>query len=422
MEIPDESLSRTVQDAITIARDLGFAYIWIDTLCIVQDDLEDWRREAAAMSSVYGSSGLNISAAGARDGRGGCFFPRPAHWNFQMERSNNNDSFSYSAAPLSLYSRCLADMPLMERGWVLQERLLAVRTLHFTTTEVFWECNHTTVCESFPEKLPNFITVDPKMLHKKRLVDSMWSWIVTTYSGCKLTYANDKLIAISGVAREIQQQTHDSYVAGLWRNDMEAQLCWYTTSSPMPRRKTRTYIAPSWSWAALDTRVRCFVRGLSYLSELICVVDVEVEHTGPDPLGAINKATVRIRCYGLHRARFDMSNRKLLFPGNKGSIAGALFPDTIPDDGEEPLQDVLLLPVFESFGNRAAITGLVLQRADPEKGVYRRVGKFDALVRGNLIGTLGDIVDDGDVDFSNAYTMVLRDTSGTALGYVIDVI
>ncbi|EUC47717.1 hypothetical protein COCMIDRAFT_24424 [Bipolaris oryzae ATCC 44560] len=173
-QIPSEDLPRTVQDAITVAHDLGFEYIWVGTLCIVQDDLMDWEREAAMMTSVHGNSSPNIAAAGARDGRDGYFFSRPTHWNCKLQLYNGHHALSCSAAPVSLYSRCLSGMSLMERGWALQERLLAVLTLHFTTTELFWECNHIIACESFPERLPGGTMVPLGFLHKRTIDDPMW--------------------------------------------------------------------------------------------------------------------------------------------------------------------------------------------------------------------------------------------------------
>jgi len=69
-EIRETELCQTFRDAINVTRMLGFSYIWIDSLCIIQDDVEDWRKEASRMSDVYGGSTLNLAASGAQDGRG----------------------------------------------------------------------------------------------------------------------------------------------------------------------------------------------------------------------------------------------------------------------------------------------------------------------------------------------------------------
>lgn len=72
--IPRSSLCKAFQDAIRIALTLGIDYLWIDSLCIIQDDEDDWRQESLLISTVYGNFYLNIAAAGASDGSQGCFF------------------------------------------------------------------------------------------------------------------------------------------------------------------------------------------------------------------------------------------------------------------------------------------------------------------------------------------------------------
>ena len=76
LEVQWPRLSRTFQDAINITRALGIRYIWIDSLCIIQDDKEDWERESAKMAEIYSCSYLNLAATGSADGDGGCFFNR----------------------------------------------------------------------------------------------------------------------------------------------------------------------------------------------------------------------------------------------------------------------------------------------------------------------------------------------------------
>lgn len=83
--IPVSTLSKTFQNAIYIARYIGIEYIWIDSLCIIQDDLEDWRRESSLMATVYGGSHINLAASGASNGNVGCFFKRQASWRCQVE-------------------------------------------------------------------------------------------------------------------------------------------------------------------------------------------------------------------------------------------------------------------------------------------------------------------------------------------------
>ncbi|KAF2176128.1 HET-domain-containing protein, partial [Zopfia rhizophila CBS 207.26] len=74
--LPESDLSQTFRDAITAARMLGFDYIWIDSLCIIQDSRDDWLNELSQMGKVYEDSTLTITATSSKDDNGGCFFSR----------------------------------------------------------------------------------------------------------------------------------------------------------------------------------------------------------------------------------------------------------------------------------------------------------------------------------------------------------
>ncbi|KAK3938227.1 heterokaryon incompatibility, partial [Diplogelasinospora grovesii] len=76
-EIQFASLPETFQDAVTVTRTLGVQYLWIDSLCIIQDDPDDWRRGSVQMGSIYRDAAITIAASGAKDGTEGCFMPRP---------------------------------------------------------------------------------------------------------------------------------------------------------------------------------------------------------------------------------------------------------------------------------------------------------------------------------------------------------
>jgi hypothetical protein len=115
-KIPPEALSQTFLDAIDIARELGVNYLWIDSLCIIQDDSEDWETEASSMSAVYGGSLINIAASGASNGSIGCFFKRENTWRCQIEVVMNDKGKLYDVVPLLMYEERLVQTPLGKRG------------------------------------------------------------------------------------------------------------------------------------------------------------------------------------------------------------------------------------------------------------------------------------------------------------------
>lgn len=149
-----DSLPKTFQDTIYFTRKLGLRYLWIDSLCIIQDDLEDWRKESAKMASVYRNSYIMIAATKSADDSTGCFsdessfgkdnqitmtWPEGENYQFYI-REKIYHFGSISSQSISLF-------PLLTRGWVYQERLLASRVLHFGLKELLWDCNKMSTCE-----------------------------------------------------------------------------------------------------------------------------------------------------------------------------------------------------------------------------------------------------------------------------------
>ncbi|KAH7071406.1 heterokaryon incompatibility protein-domain-containing protein [Paraphoma chrysanthemicola] len=370
--IPQEALPQTFMDAILIARELGVQYIWIDSLCIIQDDTDDWLQEAATMSSVYGESTLNIAASGARDGAAGCFL-RPQHTlRCQIQVESGGRTLRYSCVPRGLYYHTLSDMPLMRRGWTLQERLLPSRNLHFTSTQVFWECYQKVACEMFPDEFPHSLAYSDYYFQKQPVSISMWSWIAQRYSSCNLTRTEDKLVAISGFAREIQSQTRDQYVAGMWRKDLEFQLCWETLVGQKCQRIT-PYRAPTWSWASLNCRIsiqiaKRFESTAENTFRWIKVLNIRLRFAGPDTLGQISAANLRLGCRSLLHVALEkgyifMAKKKVkaIIRIDEGNTAGIL--------------EAVALPVFGSSRN-GQISGLFIEPTKQEKGQYRRLGSF----------------------------------------------
>ena len=139
--IPWDKLSKTFQDAIILTLKLGINYLWIDSLCIIQQCPEDWIREAKEMQRVYYNSFLNIAATAAEDGRRGCFFDRLSRF---MEPLAISLTIEQGSEPETLFPfiedpplECgLARQPLIRRCWVMQERILAPRVLHFTDEQL----------------------------------------------------------------------------------------------------------------------------------------------------------------------------------------------------------------------------------------------------------------------------------------------
>ena len=376
--------------AIFIASKLGLEYLWIDSLCIIQDDEDDWRQESALMSTVYGNSYLNIAAAGASDGSLGCFFENEPMRNnkLQVATIKNGEKKFYACTPSRIYRHCVSSTPLALRAWALQECLLAPRTLHFSRAQLFWECNEGNVCESLPYQDPRELLKSDWYLEKCNL-SNFWKKIIFVYSGCQLTKPRDKLVALSGIIRKIQSERNDDCFAGLWRCNMETELLW-RLDWPSPR--SAVYVAPSWSWAAVNGVGAVFADEfyspqVDHSQELYAhVLNVSLEPCGNDRLGEIRDGSVSLLCRNLvdvtllgrvssisRDVQHGIRREKMEIKGNRNNLE---FEACISWDYEDSLEEVYMLPIR---GSIESISGLMVVPTGQEQGQYKRLGMFDSL-------------------------------------------
>ncbi|ESZ96631.1 hypothetical protein SBOR_2998 [Sclerotinia borealis F-4128] len=279
------ALPKTFQDAILIVRALGLRYISIDSLCIIQDDDDDWRKQSVLMADVYSNSYLNIAATGSSDSRGGCFGSRTVKYGISKSLDIAPQLISLETGQQSsenIYVRPSFEeghhrfitptreqfntskdsvTPLLTRAWVFQERQLAPRTVHFHPSEMIMECKAVLRCEcTVLDRLSAKINKNSPD-HDLNLLDESevlgkWFEIVEEYSRLHLTKESDRLIAVAGVATIFQKRLKCRYLAGIWQCDIARGLLWsvsrYTFSnSKRSMIRPKKPCAPSWSWASL---------------------------------------------------------------------------------------------------------------------------------------------------------------------------
>jgi hypothetical protein len=334
VHIPLEGLSKTFKDAIHTTRFLGLQYLWIDSLCILQDDPDDWTRESSSMSGVYGGATINIAASGAVNGSLGCFFNRHASWRCQIQAMVDGKD-SLLDCIQSRYHDSLKDVPLATRGWVIQERYLSPRTLHFTPKEIFWECHEKVASETFPERVPpwGFCGTEKRLsLPKRPITNAVWFNLIEEYSRCELTFARDKLVAISGLARIFQAEIKDDYLAGLWKKDLKSQLLWYAVE---PDQRPLPPTAPSWSWASLRGAVTFdFCNRPTLSREHPSHIDIKIEQVNvmpfspSNPLGEVSEGCLRVNCEYLLAGilhKISRSSRSVFIMGRKKCYVSPFF-------------------------------------------------------------------------------------------------
>lgn len=389
--IPLKNLTKTFRDAVNITRNLGLDYLWIDALCIIQDSASDWRKESATMSSVYGGSTINIAATGAINGNLGCFLkPEGYVGKVRFTGTIDGHEMAWDIAPSRFY-KSVARSHLAGRAWSVQERLLAPRTLFFSDTELFWGCNLTDASESFPEGTPPFMTRHLFHLEKEPLSHS-WDTIVSLYTLGELTFSEDKLVAISGIARVVQEETHDQYLAGLCRKDIEFQLCWGATRQ---RPQHINYRAPSWSWASIDGMVTSMTADKkSQYKHCAHVVDAYTTPSAQDPLGKVSGGQITFSCTSmllgeLHESGHKHQLKPLSSIGYRVKVSsseGHQMFKVCADSDEDLDRMVYMLPLMQRIEEAGAgkirrdntryTLGLVLAPSNNKKGEYRRTGFF----------------------------------------------
>ncbi|TEY34840.1 hypothetical protein BOTCAL_0608g00050 [Botryotinia calthae] len=400
-KITYDKLCKTFRDAIDIARVLGFSWLWIDSLCIILGDSEDWSKEASRMATVYGLSSLNIAATAAPDGTIGCLFERDLKYTetYKAEVKINHQKQVYKIADYNLYRQNIAKAALTRRAWAVQERILAPRTLHFTESQLFWECRTKRACETFADTLPEALCNYSLYLPKQELQD--WGKIVAIYTRGLLTNESDLLIAIGGVARQLQKKNGDKYLAGLWQARIKEQMCWWKNGYNWRHSGENTWSAPSWSWAAVNQKVflphDTTVIHESYIH--VTKVDIALENVD-DPFGGVKSGTLELRSkFMILCERKPFENFISPSVGNFGLDNDYISWDHEYDErssrsSEESCYDlILMLPVGLLENTRpqsdfSRIEGLLLAHADQENGQYERLGHFTILERESEYGLI----------------------------------
>src|ERR1700722_20284510 len=240
-------LSRTVNDAIVITRRLSFQYLWIDSLCIIQDSPTEWETESQKMAGIYGNSRCTIAALSSENDDGGCFRDRPAIFGPSLKLPETGGGLQI-CHPQSRYfaqeyeSSGPTAAPLHRRAWVIQERALSPRTLFYGSTGIFWECREADASDTDPMGLPRNPResgcVNKRVLDKllkpltgpasEQQFHASWATLVERYTECVLTIKKDRWHAIHGFIDPVERKLGLTSVAGLWKEFLLTELLWAT--------------------------------------------------------------------------------------------------------------------------------------------------------------------------------------------------
>ncbi|KAH6664626.1 heterokaryon incompatibility protein-domain-containing protein [Halenospora varia] len=301
-------LSRVFQDAITVARRLGIEWIWIDSLCIIQDSKADWEIESAKMCDYYSNAYLTISASSSKNGTIPFLHDRGSQWQtekFPFSSANGQEVEILARRHTgSSMAQVVEDLsPLASRAWCWQENVLSTRVLHYTQSELIFECRTEVVSEdgAKPRGLYSMGLAQKFCSDggKERDTYRCWHDLIESYSIRELTFESDKLPAVSGVAKQIQGRTNSVYLAGLWKDNLPMDLCWsvdYVSTNSSPNMQPETYIAPSWCWASVNGALD-FVSAdqKAPFTSLVTVLDVHVSVSGLNKYGEVQGGYIMLK-------------------------------------------------------------------------------------------------------------------------------
>lgn len=334
-DIPVMALPQSFQDAIYVTGALKCRYLWIDSLCIVQDDPGDWDKEFLRMADVYKNAALNLSASWTNASNNGFLVeqrsnnPIPVLVNWFGNSTEKSFVISESRPWESVWNS-----PLYTRAWVLQEQILAPRAVHFAQDQIHWECedlyanevmplgvptveirdiheesspslrNHrrpprNPYYESFSWHIPSnkfwHFSINNGKIRDRLFLYSTWMQIIMNFSKRKLTFDSDRLPALAGLASEfalVLKVESTAFMYGLWRHDLHRQLLWdhpiFSTdpkiSRPKPSLPNWSSI-PSWSWVPTNHPVGWGTAGGSIdrgFSPLCSILDRNIDVVAPN--------------------------------------------------------------------------------------------------------------------------------------------
>ncbi|KAI0406621.1 HET-domain-containing protein [Xylaria palmicola] len=328
--MPISILPRTIQDAISVTRQLGQRYLWVDALCIIQDSKIDWEIESAKMASIYQSSLLTLAAttaAAASDG-----FLNQEHKivttksPFQLPWHDEHGNETILAARIVPYVETHTadandddDLPLFLRGWTLQEQLLSTRIISYRRHELWWSCLTEPSCEC---RIINELPEDAKKasfnsIYSITTAEEMytkWHNTVGEYTLRALKYSSDRLPAIAGVASVVQDLTGSAYIAGLWKDNLVHDLTWEAVMHDVGAQSwisaSPDFLGPTFSWVSVGTPV-IYGSVHPWVQATGChIVAAESQAAGLNSLGHVKSAYLTISAPFLKSAHLLQSQSR----------------------------------------------------------------------------------------------------------------
>ncbi|KAM5344684.1 hypothetical protein ACJ41O_010546 [Fusarium nematophilum] len=389
-------LPKTIQDAIKTVRKLRLRYLWVDALCIYQDDDQDKAAEISRMETYYGSAAVTICAAIASSSEQGFLFRRESTpFGVGPIRVPLVNEEGINQGHLYLLKEAEAPPePTTTRGWTMQESLLSRRILIYAARQLYWCCNtsiagcggeHMEFLDKISGNLYSLVdNIHPIGSIIEQPIAGQWDYLVMDYTARHLGVPGDKLLAVSALVSHLLELAKERgqkfvYAAGLLidmenDNSWANQLQWHTLD-PQRSRRVSSYRAPSWSWAAVDGPISpnedLVILGRGNMARVEShAVDVVYQHL---PFGSVRGGYVVVQ---KKKRRISECTG---FPGLPLVIRGTRLADYQGRDGARSRME--LLPDTEEDCKR--IDDLISEGAREKGQIFLLLLQSNKLVRGS---------------------------------------
>jgi hypothetical protein len=323
------SLPVALQDAVSLTRELGYSYIWIDSLCIVQDDVDEWAREAARMCDIYSGAAMTIVGSRSHSVYSSLFGHHSysdynlVKYKDRVLRVTEDAQHNHGGHPMFPMDKIRDIDPVFTRAWTMQETALSNRAIYLSSDEMRWECNTDSRCQCAQASIDKSLKHDAEEWKKGRAIDykiwrlddyfpdsiqqvySGWDNLVRSYTSRALTHEADRLAALSGLAARFQDSirrkfnNQEMYLAGLWKGALPQQLLWTVSQSwkrmdaDKAHEQPKRWRAPSWSWACLEAAV--IIPFSPRLESRLKYLKSEIQLVTSNPFGQLKSADLHLR-------------------------------------------------------------------------------------------------------------------------------
>ncbi|KAI0548529.1 heterokaryon incompatibility protein-domain-containing protein, partial [Xylaria curta] len=412
-------LPQTIQDAIKVARNLDIMFIWIDVLCIVQDDADSMEMELEKMPAIYSNAIVTISAASAATCHDGFLKPRdPVDYHriaFKLRfRTPDREEGFIFLAPWGWGKKLeyMGKEPINERAWTLQEHTIPPRILYYSFQQLHWICREGILADGgiypsnrgkpwkgsdiyriltlsrvstrlFEPPISKMIVRSTSRRNRDDKYDgwrSNWDNLLQDYQARHLTNIDDKLVAISSVGILFARYMHTEFLAGLFERYLAVDLLWNRVDGSEAQTRPTKYRAPSWSWASINSKTENQIENKKMRLDGDVTIEVLPWPEAPSTRARIGLVPIELQI------RAWITKTKLQNGDLRGQLEGAMcIFDAIDPELDTPSGiDIVLVEVCwfpQSVGPVGRINqddridGLIaLKREGQER--YKRIGYF----------------------------------------------